>query len=256
MHGELHTMQSWQTHPFYSIHIGPCLDQHPARSHKAIFGSEMERRVLVLRGWVGDVLDERNKHILQRGGGKGGEMGGSGNHRLRMVAQWNSQENRHRAFRSNLRPRNLPLPEECPCENEGNTTRQMKQVLTSQDLAGSISSPAWLAITSRIRQHPDRCTWESHAIASNNTLTLCLASTWAPALISTRHAATWPLAVARWRGVYRVCTGGLVMCWTRETSIFCEMGGSGNHRLRMMAQWNSQENRHHAFMSKDISLLS
>ena len=82
-----HTMP---THAIQSIHIGPCLDQHPACGLLATPGSEMERGGLAL--WEGEGGDlgggERGD-----GGCRGGidEESDWGSHGLRMVDLRNCQ---------------------------------------------------------------------------------------------------------------------------------------------------------------------
>ena len=57
-----------QTHFIQSIHLGPCLNQHPACGLVAKPGSEMERGGLVLRGGGGDLGEGERGDRGCRGG--------------------------------------------------------------------------------------------------------------------------------------------------------------------------------------------
>jgi len=69
------------THSSLNIHLGPCLDQHPARGVVAMRGSYMERGAPVLRGCVGGLWTGRGGWWKQ---GNVGEESDWGSHGLPM----------------------------------------------------------------------------------------------------------------------------------------------------------------------------
>jgi len=80
------------THFILSIHLGPCLDQHPACDLVATLGCGVERGELVLRE------NGRGKHDLGGARGVASGRGGAdedsdwGKHELGMDDLWNCQD--------------------------------------------------------------------------------------------------------------------------------------------------------------------